>query len=253
MPPGSGSARWNPRAQRWEEPEELEWLEWLEEEERLEAERTEAGAGLPPMPAYPPGSAPDDAPAGPAPARRRAGRWWIRSAVALGVVAVLGGAALGASYLLADPEGPPDGYQVLRSAGSGFRVAVPGGWQLSTSESGAAAGTVYRPAQGRGSLLQVLRVTSGPDNPCEVLVEGSSQLSSRDGYRRLSLEGTEGRGCEIVFEVPDGETSGKARCIGRLVVASDGSRWVLLSFGPADEAKAVRVRLTAALGSFRPD
>ncbi|MFE2147899.1 hypothetical protein ACFXA3_40300 [Streptomyces sp. NPDC059456] len=171
----------------------------------------------------------------------------------MGAAAVLGGGALGVSYLSADPPGLPGGYQVLRSAGSGFRVAVPPGWQLSTSESGAGTGTLYRPEQGRGALLQIFRVTGGPDNPCEVLVQSTGELSSRDGYRRLSLETTEGPGCEIVYEIPDGETGGTAHAIGRLVVASDKSRWVLMAVGPAGEAKTVRVRMTAALGSFRPD
>ncbi|MEV0412003.1 hypothetical protein AB0I68_14680 [Streptomyces sp. NPDC050448] len=240
-----GLARWNPQSQQWELPEDRE-----------ESQESEPGAErpqLPPKPARPPDGSPDGAPPDAPPAPSRARRWWTRSAIALGLAATLGGAALAASYVVADPGVLPDGYQVLRSAGSGFRVAVPPGWQLSTSEPGTGAGAVFRPAQGRGSLLHAFRVAGGPDNPCEVLVESSSGVSSRDGYRRLSLGARQGRGCEIVYEIPDGDTGGTARCIGRLLVASDGSRWVLTACGPAGEAKTVRVRLAAALASFRPD
>ncbi|MFE6841586.1 hypothetical protein [Streptomyces sp. NPDC057686] len=247
MAPESGPARWNPQAQQWEQ--------WKEAEPEPE------GPQPPPKPAYPPGAAPpgdpdtrDDreAPGGVPPAQHTARRRWPRVAVAGGVAVVLGGAALAAVSAVREPAGPPAGYKVLRSAGSGFQVAVPDDWQLSTSESGTQAGTVFRPGQGRGSLLQVFKVTGGPDNPCEVLHEGTRELSTRDGYRRLSLEPVESTGCELVYEVPDPDTSGTARGIGRLTVASDGSRWVLMAFGPAAEAKAVRTRMAAALGSFRP-
>ncbi|MFE2480198.1 hypothetical protein [Streptomyces sp. NPDC059389] len=162
----------------------------------------------------------------------------------------LGGAALAASYLRADPAELPDGYKVLRSAGAGFQVAVPDDWQLSTSVTSTAAGTVFRPEQGRDSLLQVLPVTGGPANPCEVLVETTKELSTREGYRRISLESKDTTGCEIVYEIPDGD-SGTVYAVGRLTVASGGSRWVLMGFGPAADKKAVRARMAAALGSFR--
>ncbi|MEU8838906.1 hypothetical protein AB0D97_07185 [Streptomyces roseus] len=198
------------------------------------------------------------APADPAPRRgppagRTARRWPRRLGVALGVAAAVGGAVWGASYLTGDSAQVPDGYKVLRSAGAGFRVAVPDDWQLSASESGGTIGTVFRPEQGRGRLLQVYRVTGGSDNACEVLIEDTKGLSSRDGYRRISLGATDTTGCEIVYELPDGETNGTAHAIGRLTVASDGSRWVLMGFGPVAETKAVRTRMAAALGSFRPD
>ncbi|MFF3862054.1 hypothetical protein [Streptomyces sp. NPDC002209] len=243
MAPESGPARWNPQAQQWEQ--------WVEAEPE--------GPQPPPKPAYPPGAAPPgdpdtradrEAPGGVPPAPRTARRWWPRVAVAGGVAVVLGGAALAAVSAVREPAGPPAGYKVLRSAGSGFQVAVPDDWQLSTSESGTQAGTVFRPGQGGGGLLQVVKVTGGSDNPCEVLNDGTSVLSARDGYRRLSLESVESTGCELVYELPD--TNGTGRGIERLTVASDGSRWVLMAFGPATEAKAVRTRLAAALGSFRP-
>ncbi|MFK0043329.1 hypothetical protein ACIQU4_04335 [Streptomyces sp. NPDC090741] len=273
MAPGSGPARWNPQSQQWERQEDPE--------RRSRRGRPEPGAGreepgpegpqLPPKPAYPPGTeppdpadadapadtpqeAPADTPQDASPAQRTGRRWRLRPGIAIGVAVVaVGGAALATPYLMADPAALPDGYKVLRSAGSGFQVAVPDDWQLSTFESGTAAGTVFRPGQGRGSLLQVFPVTSGPDNPCEVLVEDTKELNSRDGYRRISLESRDTTGCEIVYELPDGDTSGTAHAIGRLTVASDGSRWVLMGVGPAAEAKAVRTRMAAALGSFRPD
>ncbi|MEV6730088.1 MULTISPECIES: hypothetical protein [unclassified Streptomyces] len=211
------------------------------------------------MPAYPPGTEPPDpedadTAADAPPAQRTGRRWRLRLGIAIGVAVTVGGAALATSYLMADPTTAlPDGYKVLRSAGSGFQVAVPDDWQLSTSESGTAAGTVFRPETGRDSLLQVLRITSGPDNPCEVLVEGTKELSSRDGFRRISLESRDTTGCEIVYELPDGSLNETVHAVGRLTVASDGSRWVLMGFGPVAEAKAVRTRVAAALGSFRPD
>ncbi|MFE5541008.1 hypothetical protein [Streptomyces sp. NPDC056492] len=281
MAQGSGPARWNPQSQQWERREDPQ--------QRGGRGRPDPGPGqpdLPPKPAYPPGTEPPAneppanepsateppaneppgteppnpwaAPADPAPrevppARRAPRRRLLRLGIAIGVAVVVGGAAWGASYLRRDSAEVPDGYKVLRSAGSGFRVAVPDDWQLSTSESGGAVGTVFRPEQGRGSLLQVFPVTGGSDNACEVLVEGTKELSSRDGYRRLSLGAKDTTGCEIVYEIPDGETKGTAHAIGRLTVASDGSRWVLMGFAPVAEAKAVRTRMAAALGSFRPD
>ncbi|MFE2551546.1 hypothetical protein ACFXGI_23790 [Streptomyces sp. NPDC059355] len=226
------------------------------------------------MPAYPPGTeppgteppgthAPDTEPRNPwaapgggeprdsPPAQHTARRWRLRLGIAVGVAVALGGAAVAASYLRADPAELPDGYKVLRSAGAGFQVAVPDDWQLSTSETGTVAGTVFRPESGRDSLLQVLPVTGGPDNPCEVLVDGTKELSAREGYRRISLESKNTTGCELVYEIPNGD-SGTAYAIGRLAVASDGSRWVLMGFGPAADTKAVRARMAAALGSFRP-
>ncbi|MFI1149026.1 hypothetical protein [Streptomyces sp. NPDC020817] len=216
------------------------------------------------MPAYPPGTEPpgteprspwaapeDGEPGGTPSARRTARRWRLRLGIAVGVAAVIGGAVLAAPYLRADPAALPDGYKVLRSAGAGFQVAVPDDWQLSTSESGTAAGTVFRPEQGRDSLLQVLPVSGGPDNPCEVLIESTKELSTRDGYRRISLEAKDTTGCELVYEIPDGD-GGTAYAIGRLTVASGGSRWVLMGFGPAADTTAVRARMAAALGSFRP-
>ncbi|MFF4101145.1 hypothetical protein [Streptomyces sp. NPDC001903] len=199
--------------------------------------------------AAPEGGEPRDTP----PARRAGRRWGLRLGIAVGVAVVVGGAALAAPYLTADRAAPPDGYKVLRSAGAGFQVAVPDDWQLSSSESGTAAGTVFRPETGRDKLLQVFRVTGGPDNPCEVLVEGTKELSSRDGFRRISLESRDTTGCEIVYELPDGGLNETIHAVGRLTVASDGSRWVLMGFGPVAEAKAVRTRMAAALGSFRPD
>ncbi|WP_030154850.1 hypothetical protein [Streptomyces sp. NRRL S-244] len=264
MAPGSGPARWNPQSQQWERQEDPQ--------RRSRRGRPESGAGrgepgperpkLPPKPSYPPGTEPpdpedayasEDAPADAPPARRTGRRWRLGLGIAIGVAVVAGGAALAAPYLMADSTALPDGYKVLRSAGAGFQVAVPKDWQLSTSESGSAAGTVFRPEQGSDSLLQVFRVTGGPDNPCEVLVEGTKELSSREGYRRISLEAVDTTGCEIVYEVPGGGTNGTVHAIGRLAVASGGSRWVLMGFGPATEPKAVRARMAAALGSFRPD
>ncbi|MFD7837993.1 hypothetical protein [Streptomyces sp. NPDC059761] len=248
MAPDSGPARWNPKSQQWERQED--------------PKPGPEGPKLPPKPAYPPGTeppdpadadAPADAPQDAPPAQRTGRRWRLRLGIAIGVAVAAGGAALAASYLMAAPAGPPDGYKVLRSAGSGFQVAVPADWQLSTSESGSAAGTVFRPEQGSDSLLQVFRVTAGPDNPCEVLVEGTKELSSREGYRRISLRAVDTTGCEIVYEVPGGGTNGTVHAIGRLAVASGGSRWVLMGFGPATEPKAVRTRMAAALGSFRAD
>ncbi|MFI8262713.1 hypothetical protein [Streptomyces sp. NPDC085665] len=215
--------------------------------------------GTHPPGTHPPGTEPRNPWAAPAdgeprdtpPARRTARRWPLWLGIAAGVAVVVGGAALAAPHLKADPTAPPDGYKVLRSAGAGFQVAVPDDWQLSTSESGTAAGTVFRPEQGRDSLLQVLPVTGGPDNPCEVLVESTKELSTREGYRRISLESKDTTGCEIVYEIPDGD-SGPVYAIGRLTVASGGSRWVLMGFGPAADPKTVRARMAAALGSFRP-
>ncbi|WP_327361861.1 hypothetical protein [Streptomyces sp. NBC_01296] len=262
MAPESGPVRWNPQSQQWER--------W---EERPEPEGPEPGSGgpphpsgpqPPPKPAYPPGAgrpgergepgipADREAPDAVPPVQRTARRWWPRVAVAGGLAVVLGGAALAAAFVLREPPGLPAGYKVLRSAGSGFQVAVPDDWQLSTSESGTGAGTVFRPAQGRESLLQVFPVTGGPEDPCEVLHEGTRELSGRDGYRRLSLDPKDGRGCELVYEVPDGDSNGTARGIGRVTVASDGSRWVLMALGPVGQAKAVRAHMAAALGSFRP-
>ncbi|MFI6145304.1 hypothetical protein [Streptomyces sp. NPDC051109] len=288
MTPGSGPARWNPQTQQWEHPEDPQrrgrrGSPEPEPPREPGAAPGPAGEGpgsgrpdLPPKPAYPPGTEPPDteppdteppdteppnpwaAPAGPAPrsvppARGTARRWPRRLGIALGVAVAVGGAVRGSSYLMGDSPQVPDGYKVLRSAGAGFRVAVPDDWQLSTSESGGTVGTVFRPEQGRGSLLQVFPVTGGSDNACEVLIEDTKELSSRDGYRRISLGAKDTAGCEIVYEVPDGETNGTAHAIGRLTVASDGSRWVLMGFGPVAEAKAVRTRVAAALGSFRPD
>ncbi|MFF0213960.1 hypothetical protein [Streptomyces vinaceus] len=276
MAPENGPVRWNPQSQQWEHradprrrsrrgsPDPGAGGEAQREPGLEEPGREEPGPGrpdLPPKPAYPPGDRPLDpwrAPDGPEPRnappeRGAARRRRLRLGIAIGVAVAVGGAALGAAYLTGDRAEVPDGYKVLRSAGSGFRVAVPDDWQLSTSESGTAVGTVFRPAQGRGSLLQVYRVTGGSGDPCEVLVEDSKGLSARDGYRRISLGAKDTTGCEIVYELPDGETSGTAHAVGRLTVASDGSRWVLLGVGPAAEAKAVRTRMAAALGSFRPD
>ncbi|MET9882195.1 hypothetical protein ABZZ20_03375 [Streptomyces sp. NPDC006430] len=278
MAPGSGPARWNPQSQQWEVPAAGE------EVSEPDPKR------LPPKPAHPPGAprpdartavsdvaegstegagatvdgpqdasgdGPADAPEegfdGPPPVRRGAFRRWRPAVIVLGLVGALGGAALTAPLLLEDPSALPSGYKVLRSAGSGFQIAVPDSWDLSSSETGAAAGTVYRPAQGRDSLLQVFPVTTGPTNPCEVLIEGTKDMSGRDGYRRLSLDAKAGPGCELVFDLPDQDVQGTGRGIARLTVASDGSRWMIMAFGPAAEAKTVRARLTAALGSFRPD
>ncbi|MFI6000823.1 hypothetical protein ACIA98_10410 [Streptomyces sp. NPDC051366] len=260
MAPESGPVRWNPQAQQWEQ-----WEEWEEAAPGSEGPPHPSGPQPPPKPAYPPGAGrpgepgdPDtpadrEAPDGVPPVQRTARRWWPRVAVAGGLVVVLGGAALAAVFVLREPPRLPAGYKVLRSAGSGFQVAVPDDWQLSTSENGTAAGTLFRPETGRDSLLQVLRITSGPDNPCEVLVEGTKELSSRDGFRRISLESRDTTGCEIVYELPDGSLNETVHAVGRLTVASDGSRWVLMGFGPVAEAKAVRTRVAAALGSFRPD
>ncbi|MFE2879265.1 hypothetical protein ACFXG6_23920 [Streptomyces roseus] len=283
--------RWNPQSQQWESPQDPQRRgrrgspePGPAREPGVEPAREGPGSGrpdLPPKPAYAPGAVPSAAvpsgavpsaaepadteppnpwaaPADPAarsvpPARRTGRRWPLRLGIALGVAAAVGGALWGAPYLTGDSARVPAGYKVLRSAGAGFRVAVPDDWQLSVSESGGTIGTVFRPEQGRGSLLQVFPVTGGSDNACEVLIEGTKELSSRTGYRRISLGATDTTGCEIVYELPDGETNGTAHAIGRLTVASDGSRWVLMGFGPVAEAKAVRTRMAAALGSFRPD
>ncbi|MEV6576969.1 hypothetical protein AB0M92_02235 [Streptomyces sp. NPDC051582] len=281
MAPGSGPARWNPQSQQWERPQDPQQRGRWGIPEPGRPHEPGAGPGpagegpghpdLPPKPAYPPGTEPphaepphaeppnpwaapgDAAPRSGPPGRRTARRWPLRLGIAIGVAVAVGGAAWGASYLTGESTEVPDGYKVLRSAGSGFRVAVPDDWQLSTSESGGAIGTVFRPEQGRGSLLQVFPVTDGTENACEVLVEGTKELSSREGYRRISLGAKDTTGCEIVYEIPDGETNGTAHAIGRVTVASDGSRWVLMGFGPVAEAKAVRTRVAAALVSFRPD
>ncbi|MEU7551306.1 hypothetical protein AB0B01_02900 [Streptomyces sp. NPDC044571] len=278
MASGGGPARWNPRSQQWEYPQV-----------RPEAQPTGADSGLPPRPAYPPGRAaagtagttagapgtpagavgappgeagdPAEAVAGAAdagadpagaPSGRRRVRRWVAVAASLGLVLLLGGSALAGWLLLrTDPPAVPSGYQVVHDTGAGFRVAVPGDWQLSSSESGSGAGAVFRPAGGGTAFLQVFEVTGGPANACEVLVEGTRALSARDGYRRLSLTTTPGPGCELVHELPDTPSGDTGRGIGRLVVAPDGSRWVLMAYGPAAEAASVRTRITAALASFR--
>ncbi|MFF8271054.1 hypothetical protein ACF059_27215 [Streptomyces sp. NPDC016562] len=134
----------------------------------------------------------------------------------------------------------------------GFSVAVPAGWERSRSENG--NGSFYRRPGDRSALLQIFRVTEPADvGACALLGISSTYLSSNEGYREVSLGPSAGTSCELVYEYDSAESNGRRRGIERITAAADGSRWALLSAGPAADETAVRAHLTAALDSFRPD
>lgn len=269
-----GAVRWNPRSQRWERTA------------AAESGGPESGPGPgpgvpPPEAAYPPGTPPrpEEAPAWaaggygrdpwaapaeasvPAPARRR----WTLVAVALGV-AVLGAAAVAGWLLLAGGsgggdgggsggEGPaavPAGYTRVHDTANGFSVAVPTDWQTGSAESG--YGTVYGPAgaAARTEALQVFRVTEDTIAACDYLRTSVEPLSQAPGYRDISREPLASGGCEQVYGYDDPNSSEPAaHAIARLTVAADGTRWVLLTYGPDTDVPLVRKRLTTAVDTFR--
>lgn len=235
MAPGEGGVRWNPRSQRWERA-------------------AEPPSGLPAAPpfSYPPGTPPppERPPVAP-PARRRR---TVAVAVAAGV-AVSAAAVAGWLYLGGEEPGsgssPPSGYTQVRDEAAGFSVAVPPGWQASPGETG--YGAVYRPAGGdRSAGLQVFRAAEDTKDACEVLRDSVAELSKSSGYREISSEPVTGDGCELVYEYDDpGSSEPASHAIVRLVVAADGTRWVLMVYGPTTDVPLVRTHLVTAIGSFR--
>ncbi|MFD9408411.1 hypothetical protein ACFWBN_15550 [Streptomyces sp. NPDC059989] len=188
----------------------------------------------------------------PAPARRRR----TLLVVSLGV-AVLGAAAV-AGWLFLGARGPdatalPAGYTRVHDTAAGFSVAIPADWQAG---SGAGYGTVYGPGGGsdRSAALQVFRVTEETGTACDYLRTSVESLSQTPGYRDISRKPVDGGGCEQVYAYDDPNSSDPpAHAIARFTVTADGTRWVLLAYGPDTDVPLVRKRLTTAVGSFRTE
>ncbi|MBT2480295.1 photosystem II reaction center PsbP family protein [Streptomyces sp. ISL-94] len=173
-------------------------------------------------------------------------------------VAVLGAAAVAGRLLLgtesAGSAALPAGYTRVHDTASGFSVAIPKDWQAGSGDTG--YGTVYRPNGGsdRSAALQVFRVTDETATACDYLRSSAESLSQTPGYRDISRNPVAGGGCEQVYAYDDPDSSEPpAHGIARLTVVADGTRWVLLAYGPDTDVPLVRKRLTTAVGSFRTE
>ncbi|MFG3346744.1 hypothetical protein ACGF1Z_16960 [Streptomyces sp. NPDC048018] len=141
---------------------------------------------------------------------------------------------------------PPAGFRLVRE--SGFALAVPEGWNRTSSGSS----VFYNAPDGLG-LVQVYSLDEPGITPYEALRQTSRDLAAKNpGYREISLTRT-GAGedaAELVYSYD--RTEGRRKVVDRAFVGGDGRQYAVLAAGPESAWPEQRRTLDTALEFFTP-
>ncbi|MEU9082208.1 serine/arginine repetitive matrix protein 2 [Streptomyces sp. NPDC048357] len=133
---------------------------------------------------------------------------------------------------------------------AGFTIAVPAGWVREELKEG----VFYRSAD-RTALIQVFRVSEPELSPLEAVTQASGYLrSATRGYQEVRVGPVPGGSgaAELVYQYDSDESHGLRRGVERVLFASDGGKWAVLTAGPAAEWQVTQEHHAAALAAFRP-
>ncbi|MFG2712758.1 hypothetical protein ACGFX2_19710 [Streptomyces goshikiensis] len=164
-----------------------------------------------------------------------------------------GGSASPDSGASGGPSGSPSpsgtGVHETKQDPGGFTIAVPAGWAREEGKDG----VFYRSAD-RSALLQIFRVTEELSPLDTVKGSSSHRRSQTSGYEEIRVGTVPGGSgaAELVYEYDNAESHGRRRCVERVLFGPDGSKWAVLTAGPAGEWAATQDHHAAALAAFRP-
>ncbi|MFJ5635454.1 hypothetical protein ACIQF5_22800 [Streptomyces goshikiensis] len=151
------------------------------------------------------------------------------------------------------PSGSPSpsgtGVHETKQDPAGFTIAVPAGWAREESDEG----VFYRSAD-RSALLQIFRVTEDVSPLDSVKGSSAQRRSTTSGYEEIRVGTVPGNSgaAELVYEYDNAVSHGRRRCVERVLFGPDGSKWAVLTAGPAGEWAATQDHHAAALAAFRP-
>ncbi|MEV5968805.1 hypothetical protein [Streptomyces sp. NPDC051921] len=141
---------------------------------------------------------------------------------------------------------PPAGFRLVEE--SGFALAVPEGWNRTTSGK-----SVFYNAPDGLSLVQVYPLDEPGITPYEALRLTSRDLAAQNpGYSEISLART-GPGddsVELVYAYD--RTEGRRKVVDRAFVGGDGRQYAVLAAGPESAWPEQRKTLDTALEFFEP-
>ncbi|WP_051836795.1 hypothetical protein [Streptomyces sp. NRRL F-2580] len=133
---------------------------------------------------------------------------------------------------------------------AGFTVAVPAGWVREELKEG-----VFYRSPDRTALIQVFRVSEPELSPLDAVKQASGYLrSATRGYEEVRVGPVPGGSgaAELVYQYDSDESNGLRRGVERVLFASDGGKWAVLTAGPAGEWQVTQDHHAAALAAFRP-
>ncbi|MFF0433218.1 hypothetical protein ACFYU9_13450 [Streptomyces sp. NPDC004327] len=142
---------------------------------------------------------------------------------------------------------PPPGTRLVEDV-AGFTIAVPEGWNRTTSGA-----SVFYNAPDGASLVQVFTIDEPGLSPYDALRETSRNLAEKNpGYQEISLErtGTDGKEAELVYAYD--RTEGRRKVVDRAFTGSDGRQYAVLAAGPETDWPGQRETLDTALRFFKP-
>ncbi|MGW5419637.1 hypothetical protein [Streptomyces sp. NPDC003943] len=142
---------------------------------------------------------------------------------------------------------PPAGFRLVEDD-AGFTIAVPEGWNRTTSGA-----SVFYNAPDGASLVQVFTIDEPGLTPYEALQQTSRDLAEKNpGYQELALErtGTDGNEAELVYSYD--RTEGRRKVVDRAFTGSDGRQYAVLAAGPETDWPKQRETIDTALRFFKP-
>ncbi|MFF4430794.1 hypothetical protein ACFYZ4_16690 [Streptomyces sp. NPDC001513] len=142
------------------------------------------------------------------------------------------------------------GAHETRQDQAGFTIAVPAGWVREELKEG-----VFYRSPDRTALIQVFRVSEPELSPLDAVTQASGYLrSATKGYEEVRVGPVPGGSgaAELVYQYDSDESHGLRRGVERVLFASDGGKWAVLTAGPAAEWQVTQDHHAAALAAFRP-
>ncbi|MFE6910472.1 serine/arginine repetitive matrix protein 2 [Streptomyces erythrochromogenes] len=142
------------------------------------------------------------------------------------------------------------GAHETRRDAAGFTIAVPAGWAREEVKEG----VFYRSAD-RAALIQVFRVSEPELSPLDAVKQASTYLrGGTRGYEEIGVGPVPGvpGAAELVYQYDSEESRGVRRGVERVFLAADGTKWAVLTAGPAAEWQVTQDHHAAALAAFRP-
>ncbi|MGW4165119.1 serine/arginine repetitive matrix protein 2 [Streptomyces sp. NPDC004788] len=142
---------------------------------------------------------------------------------------------------------PPAGFRLVEDD-AGFTIAVPEGWNRTTSGA-----SVFYNAPDGASLVQVFTIDEPGLTPYEALQQTSRDLAEKNpGYQEVGLDrtGTDGKEAELVYSYD--RTEGRRKVVDRAFTGSDGRQYAVLAAGPETEWPKQRETIDTALRFFKP-
>ncbi|MEU9159471.1 hypothetical protein AB0D29_04170 [Streptomyces sp. NPDC048424] len=146
--------------------------------------------------------------------------------------------------------GAGEGAHETKQDPAGFTLAVPAGWGREELKEG-----VFYRSPDRTALIQVFRVSEPELSPLEAVTQASGYLrSATRGYQEVRVGPVPGGSgaAELVYQYDSDESHGLRRGVERVLFASDGGKWAVLTAGPAAEWQVTQEHHAAALAAFRP-